>query len=522
LKLIFERDITEREGTMKNIKLSSFLLIISCVLGFYSQANGQQVIKAWGHNDVGQVGDGTTGNNKLLAVAVNGLPGTPIAVAGGGAHQWATDFSLALLSDGTVWSWGNNSFGQLGDGTTVSKTTPVQVLGITNAIAIAAGGSGSKNSSVFGMALLADGTVKTWGGNTYGQLGDGTIINRSAPVTVSGLTNVTAIACGGDFAYALLSNGTIKSWGRNNFSYSYGQGMLGDGTIINRYTPVTVYGITNATAIAACAYYGLALLADGTISAWGNNSKGQLGDGTKTNRLKPVKVYGITNATAIAGSYFDSGNPSSIALLADGTLRTWGSNNHGQLGDGTTIAKVKPVQVFGITNAIAIARGGVDWHAVLLADRTVKIWGYGSYGQLGDGTIVTKYKPLTVPGVTNVQSICGGQYHCMVIVDITPLKSQGSEEKVSIRKPISLQVYPMPFNSTSEISYYVPNQTNVKLTVYSADGRKVKTLVNAMQTSGQYNLKWNGLSDNGKNVPTGIYYLNLNAGTRINKKLIKL
>ncbi|MDD2890301.1 MAG: FlgD immunoglobulin-like domain containing protein [bacterium] len=506
---------------MKNLKLSTFLLIISCVFGFYSQANGQQVVKAWGHNDVGQVGDGTTGNNKLLAITV-ALPGTPIAVAGGGAHQWATDFSMALLSDGTVWAWGNNSFGQLGDGTIISKPLPVQVSGITNAIAIAAGGTGGKNSSVFGMALLADGTVKTWGGNTYGQLGNGTIVNSSVPVSVSGLTGVTAIACGGDFAYALLSNGTIKSWGRNNFSYSYGQGMLGDGTIINRYTPVTVYGITNATAIAACAYYGLALLADGTIRAWGNNSKGQLGDGTKTTRLKPVKVCGITNATAIAGSYFDSGNPSSIALLADGTLRTWGCNNHGQLGDGTIIAKVTPVKVSGITNAIAIARGGVDWHAAILADRTVKIWGYGDYGQLGDGTIKTKYTPVTVPGVTNVQSICGGQYHCLVITNTEVLKSKAAEEKSSINKPLSLQTYPMPFNSVSEISYYIPNQTNVTLTVYSADGRKVKTLVNAMQTSGQYNLKWDGLSDNGKNLPTGIYYLNLNAGTKINKKLIKL
>lgn len=501
---------------MRSFKIFSFVLLSMFVFTVCSDIYAQQIVKAWGHNDVGQVGDGTTGNNKLLAVNVVGLPGTPIAVAGGGAHQWATDFSLALLSDGTVWAWGNNSFGQLGDGTTVSKATPVQVVGITNAIAIAAGGSASKNSSVMGMALLADGTVKTWGGNSYGQLGNGTIVNSSVPVAVSGLTGVTAIASGGDFAYALLSNGTIKSWGRNNFSYSYGQGMLGDGTIINRYTPVTVSGITNAVAIAACAYYGLALLADGTIKAWGNNSKRQLGDGTTTTRLTPVLVKGVTGATAIAGSYFDSGNPSSIALLADGTLRTWGCNNHGQLGDGTTLVRTAPVKVVGITNAVAIARGGVDWHAVILADRTVKIWGYGDYGQLGDGTIKTKYSPVTVPGVTNVVSICGGQYHCLVITG-TMLKSS-----MKVEKPLSLRVCPMPFNSEYKISYYIPKSSAVILSVYASDGRLVKTLVNTIQNPGQYNLKWDGFYENGNKAPKGVYYLNLNAGRSISKKLIRV
>lgn len=503
---------------MKSARFTGFVLVMFFTFTVCLEVNGQQIARGWGHNDVGQVGDGTSGNNKLLAVDVAGLPGVPVAVTGGGAHQWATDFSLALLADGTVWAWGNNNFGQLGDGTTVSKTYPVQVVGITNAVAIAAGGSAGRDNSVMGMALLADGTVRTWGGNRYGQLGNGTTVNSSVPVQVTGLSGVIDISCSGDFAYALLANGTIKSWGCNYFSYTYGRGMLGDGTITNRYTPVTVSGINNAVGIAACSYYGLALLADGTIKGWGNNSKRQLGDGTTTTRLTPVTVKGVSNAVAIAGSYFDSGNPSSIALLADGTLRTWGSNNHGQLGDGTALTRYTPVQVVGINNAVAVARGGIDWHAVILDDGTVKIWGYGSYGQLGDGTIVTKYSPVSVVGVTNVQSICGGQYHCLVITN-SPLGSAPMKSK----KSLSLNVCPTLFNTESEISYYIPNsleEDNVVLSVYSSDGRLVKTLVNTMQASGQHNTKWDGSYDNGSKAPNGIYYLNLNS--KVSKKLIKL
>ena len=162
----------------------------------------------------------------------------------------------------------------------------------------------------------------------------------------------------------MLADGTVKAWANNN------NGQLGDGSTTNRTTPVSVSGITNAVAIAAGEYHSLALLADGTVKAWGSNSVGELGDGTTTtNRTIPVSVSGITNAVAIAAGEYHS-----LVLLADGTVKAWGYNINGELGDGSTTNRTTPVNVSSITNAVAIAGGG--YHSlVLLTDGTVKVWG---------------------------------------------------------------------------------------------------------------------------------------------------
>src|SRR6266852_1223026 len=191
------------------------------------------------------------------------------------------------------------------------------------------------------------GTAQAWGRNTSGQLGDGTEdIARITPVSVSGLTNVTAIAAGSDHSLALLSDGTVMAWGQN-FS-----GQLGDGTFTGRLTPVAVSGLTNVIAIAGGGFHSLALLSDGTDMAWGYNADGELGDGTFTTRTTPVAVRELTNVAAIAGGFQHS-----LALLSDGTDMAWGYNFYGQLGDGTTIDKTTPVGVSGLTNVTAIAAG---------------------------------------------------------------------------------------------------------------------------------------------------------------------
>ena len=203
-------------------------------------------------------------------------------IAGGYAH------SLRLRSDGTVWAWGNNANGQLGDGSTTERHTPVPASGLAGVVAIAAG-------QLHSLALKSDGTVWAWGYNYYGQLGDGSTTDRWGPVPVSGLAGVVAIAAGDWHSLALKSDGTVWAWGYNV------AGELGDGSTTQRTAPVPVSGLTGMVAIGGGLYHSLALKSDGTVWAWGWNYFGQLGDGTTTQRLTPVPVSGLAG---VVGAVF--------------------------------------------------------------------------------------------------------------------------------------------------------------------------------------------------------------------------
>jgi len=326
---------------------------------------------AWGWNAYGQLGDGTT-EQRLSPVQVLGPGGqgflsgiVSVAAAGGfdaGATNYQGSHSLALSSQGEVFAWGCNAYGQLGDGSTTNRSTPTKVPGIGSIVAIAAGGGAKYNYPAPGTsyALTADGTVYAWGYDNEGQCGQGTTtLSRPNPVQVQGLDHVVAIAAGGAsarYAYdgytprgghalALKDNGEVWAWGNNL------NGQLGDGTTTNRALPVRVAGLSDVVAIACggaiadtpLAGHSLALRADGTVWAWGLNNCGQLGDGTTTNRLTPVKVQGLTDVVAIA-----AGARHSLARRKDGTVWAWGYNAYGQLGDGTTTDRLTPTQVSGI------------------------------------------------------------------------------------------------------------------------------------------------------------------------------
>ena len=281
------------------------------------------------------------------------LPGV-IAVAAG------TNHSLALKSDGTVWAWGWNSFGQLGDGSGINQSVPVKVYGLAGVKAIAAGG-------VHSLALLTDGSVMAWGGNSYGELGDGTNTNRLTPVQVwAG----TAIACGQYHSLVLQSSGALYAWGSNS------NGQLGDGTTISRRTPKPVSGLAGTAFFTAGAFTSLAIKNDGTVWAWGWNAYGQIGDGTTIDRALPTPTKNLTNAIAVA-----SGQAHCLALKADGTVWTWGWNAYGQAGSGTfsTVApfgNTAPQQVLSITGATGIAGGGNRAHALLSAVPSVSVSGF--------------------------------------------------------------------------------------------------------------------------------------------------
>ncbi|MDQ6851919.1 MAG: hypothetical protein M3070_18655, partial [Actinomycetota bacterium] len=261
--------------------------------------------------------------------------------------------------------------------------------GASSATSVAAGYNNS-------CAVLVDRTIRCWGDNSHGQLGNGTTADSSTPVPVSGITNATAVSAGDSDACALLSDGTIRCWG-DNFAGQLGNGTMGTGSS----TPVAVSGITTATAIIVGTDYACALLSDATIKCWGYNYHGQLGNGQSGNGTAgpssstPVAVSGITNATAVT-----AGGDSSCAVLTDGTVRCWGGNYYGTLGNGTNTDSSTPVAVSGITNASSVTAG--TQHACgLLTDSTIKCWGYNYYGQLGNGTNTDSWTPVAVSGITN-------------------------------------------------------------------------------------------------------------------------
>ncbi|KPA10281.1 hypothetical protein MHK_009516, partial [Candidatus Magnetomorum sp. HK-1] len=295
--------------------------------------------------------------------------------------------AVALKDDGSVWAWGFNSNGQLGDGTNTNSNIPNQISNLDNIVSISAGDRHS-------MALKSDGTVWICGSNSNGQIGDGTTTHRSLPVQVSGLNNVIAIKAGAYFSMALKNDGTVWTWGSNVY------GQLGDNTTTERYTPVQVSGLSNVTGIAAAKEHALALKNDGTVWAWGLNTDYQLGDGTNTQRNTPVQVSGLSGVTAIDAKYYGS-----IALKSDGTVRAWGKNGEGQLGDGTTTVKTTLIQPSGLSNVTDVSIGR---HSMaLINDGTIKSWGWNAYGQLGDNSTTNRSAPVLVSNITDVTAIDG-------------------------------------------------------------------------------------------------------------------
>jgi alpha-tubulin suppressor-like RCC1 family protein len=382
----------------------------------------------FGPNLDGQLGINST-INTYSPVQVGTSSWTQVVCAQGAS-------TYAIRSDGALFAWGLNDFGALGDNTTVKKSSPVQI-GTSSWIQLAAGMAIAAPGQIYGyaytpIAIRKDGALFAWGRNDLYQIGDGTTINRSSPVLIGGSTSFTQVTYGLGIAvntpagrsYAIRSDGSLFTWGAygdtgpgngtffagdniswtqisagtnhvaaidsNSKLYTWGinaNGQLGDSTTVTKSSPVQI-GTSNWSQVVASDRYTLAMRSDGALFTWGLNNFGQLGAGTTVSRSSPVQV-GTSSWTQIS-SRFDS----SIAIRIGGSLFTWGYNNVGQLGDNTTINKSSPVQI-GTSSWTQVAIG-TSITGAIRSDGGLFTWGYNNFGSIGDNTIINRSSPVQI------------------------------------------------------------------------------------------------------------------------------
>ncbi len=357
-------------------------------------------VRCWGRNSYGQLGDGTT-SQRLSPVTVVGLSSV-VGLTAGSHH------TCAALADGTARCWGRNHNGQLGDGTTTQRTTPVAVGGLDSVAKIAAGRAHT-------CAVRAHGDARCWGRGTDGQLGQGSYTSSSVPVTVSTWNEWKQVVPGSDHTCGVRGNGAVYCWGSN------AHGQLGLGSAPGRNTPGHVVALVDVRQIASGASHGCALREGGTVSCWGLNDYGQLGDGTVTTRAAPVSVPGLSEVASLA-----AGGKHTCALRTEeGQGRCWGLNQVGQVGTASPVAVLSPRTVESF-QAIEIEVGGgaddgyMGTSCAVKATGEVVCWGFGNYGQMGNGgQTLANVDPVTASVGSQLRgsvSIATGQWNEVLVV----------------------------------------------------------------------------------------------------------
>jgi alpha-tubulin suppressor-like RCC1 family protein len=365
------------------------------------------IVSAWGDNSNGQLGDGSAAGH-LTPMEVKDLHGVRVVEAGSG-------HAAAVLEDGTAVAWGRNAFGQVGDGTTTNQSLPAPVTGLRGIVAVSPGGGHT-------LLLLEDGTVWVSGAGFFGCLGEANPGVCPVPIQLDGLRDIQQIASGGGHCLAVDVHGSVWSWGRDDY------GQLGDGpdpagrpgrTVREhagrsypcRPVPARVQGLGGVRAVAAGGGHSMALV-DDRVFSWGFNDRGQLGDGSMRHRSFPAEVKNLRGVRSVVGAYHHT-----LALLDDGTVVAFGLNDRGQLGDGTTSHRTLPVPVQGLSGVRAVAAkgGGSDLqpgdhgHSMaLLDDGSVWAWGCNEHGEIGDGTTTDRHTPVPVTGLSGATQIAAG------------------------------------------------------------------------------------------------------------------
>lgn len=333
-------------------------------------------IRCWGNNVQSEMGD----NSSLQRVI-------PTAIKGGGTWKKISNgylFSCGIKTDDTLWCWGNNDYGQIGDNTNTMAIIPTAINGAGSWKAVTTGGSNTGTGH--GCGIKSDDTVRCWGNNTNGQLGDNTTGQKLIPTAVNGAGSWKQISAGGKHTCGIRSDDTARCWGLN------GNGQLGDNSTTQRLIPTTLNGGGTWKQLATGDFHSCGIKLDNTLWCWGLNTNGRLGDNSTTQRLVPTTVNGggTWKMVAVGASH-------TCAIKSDDTLWCWGLNGNGQLGDNSTTQRLVPTAISGSTTWLQIATGEQFTCGVKM-DNTLLCWGLNSFGQLGDNSTTQRLVPTVVSG----------------------------------------------------------------------------------------------------------------------------
>lgn len=381
--------------------MKSFTLSLALIFTAVA-ANAQTLV--WGGNSAGQLGLGNL--EQYTTPQINNAVAGVTRVSGGGGH------TLFLRSDGTVMSSGSNGNGQLGIGTVGfphERLNPVSVINLTNVTQIVGTGN-------YSAALRSDGTVWVWGMGFSGQTGDGNALWSNPTPTQASISGVVQIEGGSSHVLALKADGTVWGWGFNGWG-EIGIGAASGNILLPVQVGVGTAGFTNMIAVSAGTNTSMALKSDGTVWLWGRSQEGQIGNGVADiYQNTPVKNTTLTNISQI-----DAGNLHNVARRSDGTVWAWGMNNRGQVGNGTSGGnQLTPVQIATLSNVVEIAANNADHNLARLADGSVRAWGYNYVGQLGDGTVTypgceCKSTPVVTGAGNNNALIAVGGGHSLAL-----------------------------------------------------------------------------------------------------------
>lgn len=329
----------------------------------------------WGYNWYGQLGDGTTNNKHKPTKIMDNVRSVCLGY----------NYSAAIKNDGSLWMWGDNSYGRLGDGTTNDAYRPIKIMDDVETVRL-----GGYHSA----AIKTDGTLWLWGYNFEGRLGDGTTEDAYRPIKI--MDDVEMVSLGRRHTAAIKTDGTLWMWG-----YNY-QGQLGDGTRKGRYEPTKV--MDDVEIVRLGDYHSAVIKTDASLWMWGDNGNcGNLGDGTTKDRYEPVKIMDNVKNITLCGL-------TSAAIKTDGSLWTWGFNSAGRLGDGTTNNKHEPTKIMDDVEKVCF---GAAHGAAVKTDGSLWMWGDNGYGELGNGSTTTKYEPVKI--MDDVVDFSLGDYHSSAI-----------------------------------------------------------------------------------------------------------
>jgi hypothetical protein len=455
---------------------------------------------SWGENTNAQAGVG----NYTIVVPPQTTSAADLIAADGGRNG-----ITGIASNGDVYTWGTQSWGELGNGgTPPAVLTPTRINGLADAVAVAAG-------SYHVLVILANGSVRSYGLNGSGQLGDLTLNNRSTPVATQIPGCVVDVAAGPYFSLFLTGDGQVYACGDND------KGQLGNGTQGSRSaTPTPIAGLNNCIAVAAGLQTSYALKSDGTVWAWGQNNTGQLGNGGTTLSTVPVHVGSTGNMRSIA-----AGPTNAYAVGDNGAVWGWGDNGSGQIGNPAVLGVLvlTPINIPGVVQPLAIEVTANATTLAVIPDGRVMAWGRNNYNCFGAATPGISYTPIPVPGISNVKGLGASYGTVFAFGNLTSITDVEEPPVAELPTALAMRLSSNPFVGSASFALALPEDGHATVRIYDVAGRLVRTVLDERRQAGLLAVDWNGRDDSGAATAAGVYLVRLQVGARVvSGKLLRL